>query len=126
MAMSHSELDTWFKQQAGAQLRTFSKAVSITHSTYYSTSGGDSLSNQVRTNTYSASTAPDSTFNGDLDSGIGSGLVAEAADVTASIANGVRSAVDYIEGTVITAAKSASFICHNSCHGSCHGSRGRR
>ena len=125
-AMSAADLDVWFKQQAGAQLRTFSKAITITHTVWVqSTSLTNYTVNINKSVTYSGTSAPDSTFNNDLDGGLGTGLVAESQDVADSVSNAVRSAVDYIEGR-LTTATSASFICHNSCHASCHSSRGRR
>lgn len=125
-AMSHAALDTWFKTNARDQLRTFDKTFNVSVSVYRQ-------SNQNDAGTYTHSHnqrwhltgASETVFNNDLNSGIGSGQVAESQDVAASIANAVRSAVDAIEGQMANFSIDAR-ICHNSCHSSCHGSRGRR
>lgn len=125
-AMSHSELDVWFKAAAATQLDTFAKTITISVNVYTQGTGG----NASGTGTYNYSKAwslgySTATFNNDLDSGLGTGLVAESQDVAASCTNAVRSAVDAIEGQLVNFSFSA-YLCHTSCHTSCHSSRGRR
>jgi hypothetical protein len=126
MAMSHADLDVWFKQQAATQLDTFSKTVTITANVYTQGTGGSTSTTGSINNTISWSIGYETaTFNNDLNSGIGYGLVAESQDVAASVANAVRSAVDRIEAIMGNKTINA-YLCHNSCHSSCHSSRGRR
>ena len=127
MGMTASELDTWLKDNARDQLRTFDKTVTVTATVYTQGTGGSvSGTGTVAVNqSWNHSAVASSVFTGDLDAGIGSGLVADADDVAASIVNTVRSAVDAIEGQIGNFAINAQ-LCHSSCHTSCHSSRGRR
>jgi len=125
-AMSHADLDVWFKAAAATQLDTFSKSITIAISVYTQGTGGSTSGtgtvNSAKSWSLGYSTA---TFNNDLDSGLGTGLVAESQDVAASCTNAVRSAVDAIEGQLVNFSINAQ-LCHTSCHTSCHSSRGRR
>lgn len=126
--MSWADANTSMKTNAGAQLRTFSKAVTCTASVYRQSnvndSGTYSGSGSV-TWTANTSNAPDTVFDGDLPSTIGSGQLIRADDIASAMANAVRSAVDKIEGLISNFSIDAR-VCHNSCHTSCHSSRGRR
>ncbi len=137
MPMTASELDTWLKEQAATKLDTFSKTITITATVWtqgtwdglvsghtvpgaFGSASTTSAQNQTFSHGYD-----ESVFNGDLSSEIGTGLVADADDVTASIANTVQSTVDAIESVIGDVSFNAQ-VCHNSCHTSCHTSRGRR
>jgi signal transduction histidine kinase len=128
-AMSHAELDVWFKAAAAVQLDTFSETITISAYVYKNATGTSyTNSTYYATSTHSQTWSlgyDTAVFNNDLDAGIGTGLVAESQDVAASVSNAVRSAVDKIEATVGNVSISA-LVCHNSCHTSCHSSRGRR
>lgn len=127
MPMTHTELDTWLKDNARDQLRTFSKTITITATVWtQGTGSGESSSSSSATSpNWNLASAASSVFTGDLDAGIGSQLIADADDVAASIVNTVRSAVDEIELAIGDVSWNAQ-VCHGSCHTSCHTSRGRR
>jgi len=136
-AMSAADLDVWFKQQAATQLDTFSETITITatvwqegvwdglNAGHYAPGAYRSGTNTKAYNKTWSLGYDTSVFNNDLDSGIGTGLVAESQGVANSVANAVRSAVDKIEATIGNVSFDAK-VCHNSCHSNCHGSRGRR
>ena len=124
-AMSHADLDVWFKAAAATQLDTFSKSITIAISVYTQGTGANSGTGTVNSTKSWSLGYSTATFNNDLDSGIGTGLVAESQDVAASCTNAVRSAVDAIEGQLVNFSINAQ-LCHTSCHTSCHSSRGRR
>jgi len=139
MPMTASELDTWLKQQAATKLDTFSKTITITATVYRQVTwngltGGHHAPSAAALTSTSTTSAYNKTFshgyneaifNGDLSTGIGSGLVANADHVTSSIANTVQSTVDAIEAVIGNVSFNAQ-VCHVSCHTSCHTSRGRR
>jgi hypothetical protein len=126
MSMTASQLDTWLKDNARDQLRTFNKTITITATVWTQGTGADSgTSTSATSPNWNLTSAASSVFTGDLDSGIGSGLIADADDVAASIVNTVRSAVDEIEGAIGNVSWNAQ-VCHSSCHTNCHTSRGRR
>jgi len=126
MSMTASQLDTWLKDNARDQLRTFNKTITITATVWTQGTGADSgTSTSATSPNWNLASAASSVFTGDLDSGIGSQLIADADDVAASIVNTVRSAVDSIEGAIGNVSWNAQ-VCHSSCHTSCHSSRGRR
>jgi len=125
-AMSHSDLDVWFKDNARNQLRTFDKTINVSVSVYRQSNQNDAGTYYKSHNQrYHLTAAASSVFNNDLVAGMGTGQVASSQDVASSISNAVRSAVDAIEGSMANFSIDAR-ICHNSCHSSCHSSRGRR
>jgi hypothetical protein len=126
MGMTASQLDTWLKDNAVNQLQTFDKTITCTASVYRQSSTNDSGTYYGSgTARFHQTGASSSVFNGDMDGGIGTGLLIESNDIASSIVNTVRSAVDAIEGSIGDFTIDAR-VCHNSCHSSCHSSRGRR
>ena len=137
--MNSSELNTWLRDRARDQLRTFNKSIYFYsyHGVYvYRRSDSNDASIHHRAEArgtyrgYNASGQSSAVFNGDLSTGIGAGKVAKSQDVAQSISNAVRSAVDNIESNLPSRVdlnwNFYANVCHNSCHNSCHGSRGRR
>ena len=137
MPMSASELDTWFKDAARDKLKTLSVSMNITKINYTSATDYShgvnthihvdpaTVTTSISSVPFDMSSATSAIYDNDLATGIGSGLVADADDVAASIANAVASTVTAIESTLASYSHTIT-VCHNSCHTNCHASRGRR
>jgi hypothetical protein len=139
MAMNSSELNSWFRDRARDQLRSFNKSIRFYsyHGVYvYRRSSNNDSSTHHRAQArqtyrgYNAGGQGSGVFNNDLATGLGAGKIAKSQDVAQSVANAVRSAVDNIErnlpSNVYLNWNFDARVCHSSCHNSCHGSRGRR
>lgn len=124
---SYSTLNSNAQSQCGSQLRTFSVSYNMATTVYLNASGGPNSGTGTHNQTlyHSDGSGPNSTYDGDLGSGVYSGHVIRSSDVQNSFANCVRGTVDRIEAVTGNQSYDA-YLCHSSCHTSCHTSRGRR
>jgi len=135
--MSRDSVDSYIQTYCGSQLRGFDKTISYSVNAYIRVYGTDSISGAVMASQngptanatvnqrYEYVNANNTLFDNYIDGGVSAGSRVYAQDIVDTIEDGVRRAVDLIEGRISNRSWS-TLLCHNSCHSSCHTSRGRR
>tara|TARA_B110000503_G_scaffold16382_1_gene23319 strand:- start:14014 stop:14427 length:414 start_codon:yes stop_codon:yes gene_type:complete len=135
---TYADLNTNMQSQAGVQLRTFDKTISIGVNSWVRVYGFDSAYGEWMfvngygyygwayvNQRYEYVNANNTLFNNYLDAGIYTGNIIRSQDVIDSISSVITRTVNLIEGRMTNRSWTVS-PCHQSCHSSCHTSRGRR